>query len=58
MFQLQTEIIILGKCDFYIGKEKYWPLIFSMIGKKNSALMKAVSARLVLVVSILSSDHL
>ncbi|KAK4312415.1 hypothetical protein Pmani_016169 [Petrolisthes manimaculis] len=34
-----------GRCDFYIGKERYWPLIFSIIGRKGSHLMPAINAR-------------
>ncbi|XP_064111241.1 probable glutamate receptor [Macrobrachium nipponense] len=35
-----------GTCDFYIGKEKYWPLIFCMIGKKGYPLMKAINEKI------------
>ncbi|KAG7176580.1 Glutamate receptor-like 46 [Homarus americanus] len=40
-----------GRCDFYIGKEQYWPLIFSLIGRKGSPLMPAISARIERLVS-------
>ncbi|XP_045118675.1 probable glutamate receptor isoform X2 [Portunus trituberculatus] len=32
-----------GRCDFYIGKEQYWPLIFSLIGRKGSPLIPVIS---------------
>ncbi|XP_063841011.1 glutamate receptor ionotropic, kainate 2-like [Scylla paramamosain] len=32
-----------GQCDFYIGKEQYWPLIFSLIGRKGSPLIPVIS---------------
>ncbi|XP_068216641.1 glutamate receptor ionotropic, kainate glr-3-like [Palaemon carinicauda] len=35
-----------GRCDFYIGKEKYWPLIFCLIGKKGYPLMKAINEKI------------
>ncbi|XP_045615622.1 glutamate receptor ionotropic, delta-1-like [Procambarus clarkii] len=35
-----------GRCDFYIGKELYWPLIFGMIGRKGSPFLPAISDRM------------
>ncbi|XP_071530496.1 probable glutamate receptor [Panulirus ornatus] len=40
-----------GRCDFYIGKEQYWPLIFSMIGRKGSPLIQAINSRIEWLVS-------
>ncbi|XP_053634134.1 glutamate receptor-like isoform X2 [Cherax quadricarinatus] len=40
-----------GRCDFYIGKEQYWPLIFGMIGRKGSQLMPKINAGIERLVS-------
>ncbi|KAF2354691.1 Ionotropic glutamate receptor [Trinorchestia longiramus] len=36
----------LGRCDFYVGKERYFPLVFSMIGRKDHPIMQAINSRL------------
>uniref|UniRef100_A0A6A7GA25 Glutamate receptor n=2 Tax=Hirondellea gigas TaxID=1518452 RepID=A0A6A7GA25_9CRUS len=35
-----------GRCDFYVGKERYWPLIFCMIGQKHHPIVNVVNARI------------
>ncbi|XP_076044708.1 uncharacterized protein LOC143027321 [Oratosquilla oratoria] len=36
----------IGKCDFYIAKEAYWPLIFCMIGRKELTFMGTINAKI------------
>ncbi|XP_045600619.1 ionotropic receptor 93a-like [Procambarus clarkii] len=36
----------IGRCDFYLSKELFLPLMFAMIGRKNSPLVPVLSARI------------
>ncbi|XP_042893846.1 uncharacterized protein LOC122267760 [Penaeus japonicus] len=40
-----------GRCDFYIGKERYWPLIFCLIGRKGTPIMQAINSKIERLVS-------
>ncbi|XP_069995836.1 glutamate receptor ionotropic, kainate glr-3-like [Penaeus vannamei] len=40
-----------GRCDFYIGKERYWPLVFCLIGRKGMPIMQAINSRIERLVS-------
>ncbi|XP_069939957.1 probable glutamate receptor [Cherax quadricarinatus] len=35
-----------GRCDFYLSKERFLPMIMAMIGQKNSPLVPALSRRI------------
>ncbi|KAA0188335.1 Ionotropic receptor 138 [Hyalella azteca] len=43
---LSDDFTKTGRCDFYIGKERYWPLIFCMIVRKDHPIIGAINARL------------
>ncbi|KAL7640260.1 UNVERIFIED_CONTAM: hypothetical protein RMT77_009674 [Armadillidium vulgare] len=40
-----------GKCNFYLGKKKFWPLIYALIGRKGDVFMKKINSRLERIIS-------